>query len=214
MKKLLPLMVCLLFFFPAASFATSSASPDNIDRTVLVEVECPTYSGHGSGFILEGNKVITAKHVVDDVEECLVFVTPAEDFLPGVREKHRYSAVVLVASDKHDVALLVSSKDFGITTELAPAELGEAITVIGFPAQPRDRNGLYLTVTRGWISAVWVDGLHDITARVYFGNSGGPVFNEDGDVVGIAVMLYSNRHGVAFYYALPAETICEFLSAG
>lgn len=195
-------------------FPTEKSSSPVLDRTVLVEVDCGPAggSGSGSGFILEKNRIITAKHVIDDAENCFIFVTSANDFLPGAKEKHKYPAVVLRESEDTDVALLVTSKDFKVGTSLASAELGEEVLVIGFPGQPRDWDGTYLSVTRGLISALWVDGLHDVTARVYLGNSGGPVFNKDKEVVGIVVMLYRTRYGVVFYYMLPSETINEFLN--
>lgn len=135
-------------------------------------------SGSGTGFLidLEGH-VMTNNHVIEDCQNLFV---------------NGRTAKLVAQSDSFDLAILdiefINSEQSFLSFSSEPALLNSDITVAGFP--------LYtvlggLNVTRGSISAMeglWGDtATMQITAPVQPGNSGGPIVNQFGEVVGIVV---------------------------
>src|SRR4051812_18836961 len=133
----------------------------------------------GSGFAIDdGSIVVTNYHVVRDCSEIRV---------PDVG-----TAAVFKLDSKADLALLKVSKPLSTSLRLRTGrsiKLGEEIVVIGYPL--RGLLSSSPTVTTGIISSM--AGLRDnrtemqISAPVQPGNSGGPVLDRSGNVVGIVV---------------------------
>jgi len=140
----------------------------------------------GSGFIVdEGRKIVTNKHVIEGGKEFAIRT--------GLGEVIR--AKVVFISDTDDLAILELSKplpaDRAIpTTAYAKPRVGRDVVVMGYPlwyilgeGSPSLTNGV---VSKG-------TGMGDdrntfqLTAKVNKGNSGGPVFDLNGNVVGITV---------------------------
>ncbi len=131
----------------------------------------------GTGFVVAADgKVLTNRHVVAECRS--VWVNGA-------------SARVLDTSETFDLALLQADGDTGMAVAAfaaTPARLNADITVAGYPM-----NGLLggLNVTRGAVSSlkgIQGDGIRmQISAPVQPGNSGGPVVNAQGAVVGVVV---------------------------
>ena len=151
--------------------------------------------GQGSGFILdrEGH-ILTNNHVIAGAQ--IVEVT--------FSDKKKYKASVIGIDKDHDLALL-QIKD---VPNLTPATLadssnlvvGQRVYAIGNPF------GFSGTMTRGIISAirsVAMPGGHKIEdaiqtdASVNPGNSGGPLLNSRGEVIGITTLIASNPNGGA-----------------
>lgn len=179
------------------------------ERTVLVYRSCEKKSenGWGSGVIIDGNKVLTAEHVVDDLEGCEILIKRGD-------EPFYYSAIE--KEDKRlDLALLVVAHDYGVTVSFARSKLGEAITVVGYPTQLIDRSKLYLSVLYGYISTKNILSAGEnryvdrISAPIYFGNSGGPVFNSVGQVVGIISSGHMDVQG--YFYTVRGHDLLKFL---
>ena len=135
------------------------------------------FYGNGSGFYVDGNAtVMTNAHVVEDCDRLSV---GTELF------------TVLAASETYDLALLAprlpreEARFLGFAT--APARLNSDVTVAGFPLQDVLTG---LNITRGSVSAM--EGLDELTqmqisAPIQPGNSGGPIVDRFGNVVGIVV---------------------------
>ena len=155
----------------------------------------------GSGFIIsEDGYVITNAHVVTDADEIII----------KLKDRRELSAIV-VGADKHsDIALLkVEAKDLPVV-EMGVSETlkaGQWVVAVGSPF------GFEHSVTAGIVSAVgrtlpsvsYVSFIQTDVA-VNPGNSGGPLFNMQGQVVGINSHIYSrtgNFMGVSF--AIPSE---------
>jgi S1-C subfamily serine protease len=167
-----------------------------------------TWSGSGSGVIVEGQRILTNAHVVDGA----TFIQVRRAGLP---EKHR--ARVLYVAHEADLALLAIDDPafFQGTRPLAVGTLPamrQEVTVLGFPA-----GGDTLSVTRGVVSRIehqsYVHSGRDllagqIDAAINPGNSGGPVVSE-GRVVGIAMQANGGLDNVA--YMIPAPVIQRFL---
>jgi serine protease Do len=178
-------------------------------------------TGAGSGFIIDAEGfILTNRHVVQDATRIEVF-TPDMDFnlWPNVRG---LEAEVVGEDELTDIALirLVDMPDspllevtFGDSAELAP---GDWVMAIGTPF------GQQNTVTVGVVSAVERDQRNvpgrsrpmiQTDAAINQGNSGGPLLNIRGEVVGINTLIVSNNGGanLGIGFAVPINTAAEIL---
>ena len=159
-------------------------------------------SALGSGFIIkEDGLVITNNHVIKDAEDILVRI--------GTKE---YKAKVVGADPYMDIAVLkMETKDkfkavkFGDSDK---ARVGDWVVAIGNPF------GLGGTVTSGIISArnrdinlTRYDDFIQTDASINQGNSGGPLFNLDGEVIGIntAIIAPGQSGSIGIGFAIPAN---------
>lgn len=180
-------------------------------RTVLIEVSCNgKLSSWGSGVIWRDSKIVTANHVIEELEreECSATARREGGF--------PYSISVVAADDVHDLALVESTHHYGIYTRFAPAELGEPVIVIGYPYQFLDGETEYLSVLFGNVSTLNIKApngcyLHRISAGIWHGNSGGPVFRYDGSVIGIVLSAHTQAPG--YNYMARGSDIALFLGS-
>jgi serine protease Do len=157
--------------------------------------------GMGSGFIVSPDgMVLTNAHVVADANEVTVKLT----------DKREFRAKVVGVDRPTDVALLkieasgLPTVRLGSSNEL---KVGEWVTAIGSPY------GFENTVTSGIVSAKWrslPDGAYvpfiQTDVAVNPGNSGGPLFNMRGEVIGINSQIYSRTGGYqGLSFAIPIE---------
>jgi serine protease Do len=160
-------------------------------------------TGQGSGFFISADGyAVTANHVVDKAQTVQVTTDDGKTF----------SAKVIGTDARTDVALIKvdGSGNFPYVkfAEKAP-RIGDWIIAVGNPF------GLGGTVTAGIVSARGRDigeGPYDdfiqIDAPVNRGNSGGPTFNIQGEVIGVNTAIYSPSGGsVGIAFAIPAETV-------
>ncbi|MBI2235218.1 MAG: DegQ family serine endoprotease [Micavibrio aeruginosavorus] len=157
----------------------------------------------GSGFIIDAEKgiIVTNAHVIQDADE--VRVTLHDDTT--------MSAEVLGRDEKTDLAVLKVNTKHPLTAvtfgDSAPLRVGDWILAIGNPF------GLGGTVTTGIVSAQQRDinaGPYDdfiqTDASINRGNSGGPMFNMNGEVIGINTAIYSPSGGsVGIGFAIPSN---------
>ena len=158
----------------------------------------------GSGFFISpGGYLVTNNHVVED----------AKDISVTLESGDRFPATLVGADARTDVALLKvrASQQFPYVkfSEKDP-RVGDWVLAVGNPF------GLGGTVTRGIISARHRDigsGPYDylqIDAAVNRGNSGGPSFNLDGEVIGMNTAIFSPSGGsVGIAFAIPAALVKE-----
>jgi serine protease Do len=156
----------------------------------------------GSGFIISPDGyAVTNNHVVQNADKVTVTTSEGEE----------YTAEVLGTDAKTDLALLKikADKTFQyVKFATKDPRVGDWVLAVGNPF------GLGGTVTTGIISARGRDigsGPYDdflqIDAPINRGNSGGPAFNMDGEVVGINTAIYSPSGGsVGIGFAIPAAT--------
>jgi len=162
-----------------------------------------TITGEGSGFFISADGyAVTNNHVVDHAKS--VQVTTDDGTV--------YTAKVIGTDGKTDLALIkVDGKgDFPYVkfADKAPA-VGDWVVAVGNPF------GLGGTVTAGIISARGRDigaGPYDdyvqIDAPINKGNSGGPAFDVDGNVIGVNTAIYSPSGGsVGIGFDIPADTV-------
>ncbi|MFI3560630.1 S1C family serine protease, partial [Staphylococcus pseudintermedius] len=153
----------------------------------------------GSGFILSPDGyVMTNAHVVDDADTIYVTLTDKREFkakLIGVDERTDVAIVKINASSLPTVAIGDSNR----------VRVGEWVVAIGSPF------GLDNTVTAGIVSAKGRntgDYLPFIQTDVAVnpGNSGGPLINMQGEVIGINSQIYSRTGGfMGISFAIPID---------
>ena len=161
--------------------------------------------GQGSGFIISADGVIlTNAHVVRDASEVTVKLTDRREFV----------AKVLGSDPLTDVAVLkIAAKDLPVLSLGGARDLkvGEWVLAIGSPF------GLESSVSAGVVSAKGRSLPDDsmvpfiqTDVAVNPGNSGGPLFNTRGEVVGINSQIYSRTGGYqGLSFAIPMETVLK-----
>ena len=156
----------------------------------------------GSGFIVDpSGYVVTNNHVVGDAGKVEVIL----------QDKTKYSAKIVGRDPKTDLAVLKIKADHPLPYvtfgDSGAAQVGDWVMAVGNPF------GLGGTVTTGIISARGRDineGPYDdflqIDAPINRGNSGGPTFNLEGQVIGINTAIYSPNGGsVGIGFAVPSN---------
>jgi serine protease Do len=164
--------------------------------------EQPQRQGEGSGFIVTPDGyILTNAHVVADADEVTVRMT----------DRREYPAKVVGVDTRSDVAVIkIEGKNLpvvrvGDASKLRP---GEWVVAIGSPF------GFDNSVTAGIVSATGRTMAGDQTGMMFIqtdvavnpGNSGGPLFNLNGEVVGINSQIYSRSGGyMGLSFAIPID---------
>ena len=160
-------------------------------------------SAQGSGFIIdEKGIVITNNHVIQGAEDILVRVNGNKEF----------KAKVLGADPGMDIAVLKMETDEKFTPvkfgDSDKARIGDWVIAIGNPL------GLGGTVTSGIISArnrnlggniARYEDFIQTDASINVGNSGGPLFNMDGDVIGINTAILGPSGSIGIGFSIPSN---------
>ena len=166
-------------------------------------------SSLGSGFIINKNgTIITNNHVINNAEDIIVRV--------GTKE---YKAKVLGADPYSDLAVLKIDTNEKFTPvkfgNSDKARVGDWVVAIGNPF------GLGGTVTSGIISArnrdinlTRYDDFIQTDASINQGNSGGPLFNLNGDVIGIntAIIAPGQSGSIGIGFAIPANAASNVIN--
>jgi serine protease Do len=167
----------------------------------LPDTEAPQRQGEGSGFIVSPDGyVLTNRHVVLGATEVMVRLT----------DRREYPAKVIGMDESTDVAVLkIEGKNLPTVKIGDPEKLkpGQWVVAIGSPF------GMENSVTAGIVSAKarGIEGSQFVPfiqtdVAVNPGNSGGPLFNLDGEVVGINSQIYSRSGGyMGLSFAIPID---------
>jgi len=164
--------------------------------------EVPQRQGEGSGFIVSADGyILTNAHVVQEADEVTVRMT----------DRREYPAKVIGIDARTDVAVIkIEGKNLPVVRIGDPAKLrpGEWVLAIGSPFTFEN------SVTAGIVSATGrsmpgESGLVPFIqtdVAVNPGNSGGPLFNLNGEVVGINSQIYSRSGGyMGISFAIPID---------
>ena len=172
-----------------------------------------TQTGAGSGVIIsEDGYILTNNHVISGADSITVYVMDENE------EETTYEATLVGTSESNDVAVLkidatgLNAAVFGDSDGL---EIGEPAVVIGNPM-----GTVHGSVTSGIISAKEHElTIDDVTisaiqtdAAVNPGNSGGALFDEHGNVVGLIYAKSSSVQIEGIGYAIPVNTIKEIVT--
>lgn len=193
---------------------TADALPDNMPEALRKRFEqqnpqARPQGGLGSGFIIsDEGQIVTNHHVVDGAQ--MVQVTLADG--------RKFDAEVLGSDPATDIALLSIKAEvdlpyvsFGTSETM---RVGDEVVAVGNPF------GLSSTVTSGIISAKARDinsGPYDeyiqTDAAINRGNSGGPLFNNAGEVIGVNTAIISPGGGsVGIGFAVPSDLVRDVVA--
>jgi serine protease Do len=190
---------------PFYRFFRHFGMPDNNDNNNSEGDRAPRHhfsQAQGSGFFISGDGyIVTNDHVVDHATEVTVTTSDGKSM----------PAKVIGVDSKTDLALLkAQGNDFPYVTFAPHApRVGDWVIAVGNPF------GLGGTVTAGIVSARGRDigsGPYDdflqIDAPVNHGNSGGPTFNAEGEVVGVNTAIFSPSGGsVGIGFAIASDVV-------
>lgn len=160
-------------------------------------------SSLGSGFYFEKNKIATNYHVIEKASK-IVFKHIGSKSFHTVTKVSSYSKSL-------DLAILLVEKA-GKPLQIrdnSNVEIGEKVIAIGNP------RGLEGSVSEGIISATRGDGslkYFQITTPISPGSSGGPLFDESGNVIGITTATLQDSQNLNF--AMPAKLLLSLKTKG
>jgi hypothetical protein len=191
------LLLALGVAYAQGRFAEAVTKVKDCVVTIVLE------KSSGTGFIVNADGLIlTSKHVLGDKQSAQV----------KLRSGDTLEAKLFKAASESDLCLLKVERKHLPAAQFAPSaalKQGDEVGAVGAPL------GLENSVTKGVVSSVSreIEGKKylQIDAALNHGNSGGPIINADGDVVGVATMIAKQAQNVGF--AIPSETVLSFLEA-
>lgn len=202
--KLRKILVCLLVMAAVVLTTALPASAIGFVAEEKYEAVFVIRSGNslGSGFSLGENCVVTNAHVIGDINNVTV----------SCYDGTQYEAYVLGKDDAKDIAVLLIEGVKLPVLEVATEEnikTGGDVWAIGTP------KSLDYTLTKGVISAkerqMSGDTYVQHDAPINEGNSGGPLLNDGGQVVGMNTMKLTEAEGIGL--AIPISRICRYVES-
>ena len=175
---------------PAADLSEAFAS------TVIVE----TAGGSGSGVAIGPTQIITANHVVAEAGAVRITDAQGREARADVTARDDVRDLALLTTDPHGLAPVAVREE--------PVSVGEQVYAAGAPL------GDYVQLTSGIVSAVIESGgVAEVQtdAAVNPGNSGGPLLDAQGRLVGIVVTKSEDREGVG--WATAASEVEQFAAS-
>ena len=162
----------------------------------------------GTGFFIsKDGKLVTNHHVIEGCKDIKVFYND-----------NSYLANVLAVDKTNDLAILEIKKNVDTYYMVAneEPELLENVIIAGFPLGKNVSSAI--KTSKGSITALagYGDNYSEFQtdAALNSGNSGGPIMNEDGEVVGVAVAAYGKQAGVeSFNFGIKNSTLKTFAKA-
>lgn len=170
-----------------------------------------TSGGSGSGFILEDNMIITNHHVIQGNGKLHVY---------SPNSKKKYEAQVVYKDEIADIAILrlrdwelFEKEEKIVNLTLGDSDKikeGSKVVIIGHPW------GLTWTVSEGILSGKHRRAgpnpkyLNQVDAKIFQGNSGGPVFNEKGKVICVSEMMVTGEGG-SYGFCIPSNLVKKII---
>ena len=154
----------------------------------------------GTGWVLNNGYVVTNHHVANNARTIILKFKQDDKVV-------EYSGEIVKMDEEHDLAIIKINdsqfKGFGTlpyAVKTSLAEVGESIYVLGYPLTTT--MGDEIKLTTGIISShsgfEGNQALYQISAPVQPGNSGGPLFDENGNVVGIVSAKHTGAENVSY----------------
>ena len=188
------------------TFAANEIYKYNVDSVVGIEVKSAYSTGYGTGFIVsEEGYIVTNYHVVENASSVKV----------TLYDESQYTAKVIGYEESNDLAVIkiepegqIESLIYGKSSDLS---VGDDVYVIGNPL-----GDLTFTLTKGVVSALnrLIDtgsgyniNMFQTDAAINSGNSGGPVFDKHGFVVGIASAKYASSSIEGLCFCVPIDDV-------
>ena len=184
-------------------------SPSVVNITVSYRPGSPQATGYGSGFIISANKeVVTNFHLVDNVDKIEI----------ELNDGKIYPAIIIGVDEETDLALLQLQSDFTLPylslSTNKKNRVGEWVFAIGNPY------GMGQSVSLGVISAIgrarknggaYIDYIQT-DASINKGNSGGPLINLRGEVIGVNSAIYSpTGANIGIAFVIPLRVVIDVI---
>jgi putative serine protease PepD len=182
------------------------------DAVAFISAASQQGQGTGSGFVVSSDGlIVTNQHVIDGATQVAVKIGTDGEQLP---------ADIVGVDASQDLALLKVDASGLPTLELGDSdavEVGDDTYAIGNPY------GLDHTLTTGVVSALdrdlqapngaTISGAIQTDAALNPGNSGGPLIDRDGDVIGVNAQIAASGGGgnVGIGFAIPSNTVAQFV---
>jgi len=200
--------------YKTAHLATVNITSTIYRRTIFLEIY--PAKDQGSGFIIsEDGKILTNSHVVANERQLEVTLS----------DQSKYKATLLNRDESNDLALLqITPKKKLHVLRLGDSDalqVGQKVLAIGNPF------GLNGTLTTGVVSSLdrtirgendqRLEGLIQTDAAINFGNSGGPLLDSAGNVIGINTAILGANGNIGIGFAMPinrAKSMLDDLQAG
>ena len=193
-KKIVSVMIVFMLLI---SFSVNAINFD-AEKTYNSVVVVYTNSGVGSGFSVKENLIMTNAHVVGNYEKVTVKLYDGKTIRGNVIKKDSKKDLALISVDEKIETLKVSTDKLRI---------GQEVYAIGAPKD------MPYTMTKGIISAlerkIGQNTYVQIDASVNSGNSGGPLVDENGNVIGVITLKASDAEGIGF--AINTKDMTNFI---
>ena len=209
MKKLIVLttLLCLLIVPPAFALTPQEVAETVLPSTVLITMTNASGQSYiGSGFVVGTGQIATNHHVIKGIASGKVK-------LVGDTTEHVIESVSIVDTNR-DLAIVTASSLTASALTLGDSDtvqIGQAVYAAGNP------QGLTGTFSQGIVSAIRPEGnifvedtIIQMTAAVSPGSSGGPVLNEDGEVIGVVFSQLTDGQNLNFM--IPVNFLKTLLS--
>ncbi len=182
---------------------TTNALNSEIKNKQHVNIPVPEFKSAGTGFLIDGNGyIVTSAHVLTGTG-AVVVNNKGEDF----------NAKIINIDQLLDLAILkIDDSDFKpynflpYSIKKSNVELGEELFTLGYPRDSIVYNMGYLSAASGYNGDT---ASCQISLSANPGNSGGPVFNKNGEIVGILSAKQAEAEGVVF--AIKAKSIFKMI---
>ena len=201
-----------MFLVGCVELTTKDVVDKVMPGVVLIADEADNgQSGMGTGFIIKDNFIVTNHHVIAEPGKISVY---------SPKSNTKYEAEIVYQDVISDLAVLKVKDWEKFKANENPnnvslgnsddTEQGEKVIVIGHPW------GLTWTVSEGIISSKGrrlgenPKFLDQVDAKLFQGNSGGPIFNEDGEVVCVSNMMVT-KEGGSYGFCIPSNLVKKVL---
>lgn len=180
---------------------------ENVVQIKVISTEIDWYTGElaewqGTGVFIKDDLILTAGHVVEDASSITVVLSNGEEYFGN----NWYQEI---EADLGIIVVYTPKKELGLTFD--DAVVGETVWALGNPY------GVFPVLTKGIVSAINMSDsfsntksmlISDVAANS--GNSGCPLVNQSGEIVGIFVWHYTFPATEGMNYFVRAE-VCELM---
>lgn len=200
MKKRLCIAVAIMII--VVQLLPVSVSAMEFEAETIYNSVMVVFSGQsmGSGFAVGEHSIITNAHVIEGTSGVLIRTYSGDSFRASVEViDNQLDIAVLTVSGTSFVALKPADFD--------SAKIGDDVYTVGAP------NNMAYTLTKGILSAkdrkIGSRSYIQTDAAINSGNSGGPLLNAAGEVLGVNTLKMSDSEGISL--AIPMTTVYAFL---
>lgn len=205
--SILKVIIFILFAIPVAAYAQEKAI--NIHELPGNEFELTSEYANGTGFLISNNGyIVTCHHVIEDAK--IVNIRGINgDFEKIVR------ATVVAKDGKHDLAILkvdctlVRQVPFAVNWNAL--DVGQDVFTLGYPL--KSELGEEIKLTNGIVSCSsgyqGNNSMYQVSAPIQPGNSGGPLFDKNGNIVGVMIAKYTAAENAS--YAVKTDYLKKLL---